>query len=126
MPIPDAQRRQLDDALRSHEDRMASLNESIRTMQGEISVHETLVGLGRNAAVRAVFDELYDHPEIATEFARNPEEFLRQKRIVLPPGTQVRVTARGRDSTRVEVRFRQPPFDYRVVWDRGEGFSLVN
>jgi hypothetical protein len=124
MPIPDEQRRQLAESLRDHDTRIAALNESIRNMSNEVRVHQTVLGLGRDAALLRALDELFDRPELAAQLAKRPKEYLIERGVTLPPDSEVRVTAAGRDVTTVELRIRDAPFDYSVVWDRHQGFYL--
>ena len=124
MPIPDEQRRQLAEALRDHDTRIAALHESIRNMRDEVRVHETVLGLGRDSALLRALDELFDRPELAAQLAERPREYLAQRGITLPHDSEVRVTNAGRDATTIEVRIRQAPFEYSVAWDRRSGFYL--
>ena len=125
MTVPDDQLRQLDAALRDHEMRMRALTESIRTMEAEARVHNTLLNLGRNDDIRAALDRIYDDPEAGRQIADDPVGFLRSTGVDLG-GADVEVSLGGDDPNMIlEARFRQGSLRYTVAWDRADGFLLT-
>src|SRR5215831_16231112 len=107
MPLPKQMQHSLELDLRNHGARLKDLRSSIATLQAEVAVHEMLMTLGKNKAVRDTLDALYDHPELARKMAQNPTAFLNSRGIVMPEGTSVAVIDSDPRSTTVEVRFVQ-------------------
>jgi hypothetical protein len=123
MPIPDEQKRRLQIDLVGHERRLSFLRQQIERLEKEAAVHEVLLGLGRDKRLSELMNELYDHPELAAEIARQPARYIEGRGIKLPHGAEIIVVEASAGDTALEAHFKQQGYAYKVAWSRNKGFS---
>jgi len=122
MPVPANQLQQLNAVMGDHEKRIESLKGQIKNMQEEIAVHETLLNLGRDSNLISALNSLADDPKLATSIADRADKYFAEKGVKFPPGTKLKVKGGGSQLV-VEAEIKQGHFDYKAVWDQGNGFS---
>lgn len=124
MPIPASQSQQLDADLKAHELRQQFLSGQIQIYQQEVTVHQTIIALGRNQKLLQLCDDLYDHPEKAGQIASDPMTYFTQNGVLFPSGTTIAVVDTDPTTTAVEASIQQGSFSYTARWDRKQGFSV--
>jgi hypothetical protein len=123
VPIPDEQAKQLQQAVREHEQREGYLQAMIRPLQDESRVHTTVVELGSNENLIDALGELYDNPDLLEHIAQDPIRYFGEKSVNFPPGAVVEVIDTNPEVTAVAATFCHGPYTYRVTWSRTDGFS---
>ena len=119
--LPDSQLQKLRDDLAVHEKRLTALENSISAQQIEADVHRVVLKLGRDQGLLNLFGELYVHPELAQEAAKDPAGFAAKRGVTLPADARVTVGVDGA----VQAELVQGSFHYLVQWDRHAGFSTA-
>ena len=124
MPIPGKQLQQLNAALNGHEKRIESLKDQIKNMQEEIVVHETLLNLGRDSNLIGALNNLLDDPKLAGNIAERADSYFAEKGVKFPTGTKLKVKGGGSQLV-IEADIKQGHFEYKAVWEQGDGFSTA-
>ncbi len=93
--LPDSQLQKLRDDLAVHEKRLTDLENSISAQQIEADVHRVVLKLGRDQGLLNLFGELYVHPELAQEAAKDPAGFAAKRGVTLPADARVTVGVDG-------------------------------
>jgi hypothetical protein len=125
MPVPAKQLQRLRVDLQEHEERLADLQSRIQELKDESIVHQTLLTLGRDDKVLNLLHEVYDRPELASDLSRSPSAYLKKRGVKFPRGTKIKVAKNEQGAAVFEAHIKQGSFNYKIVWDPQEGFSLA-
>jgi hypothetical protein len=122
MPLPDTHSADLRKRLEAHQRRIRVLRTQLRSLQQELAMHEALVTLGQNDALRAALGQLYDDADHRARFARDPVAYFREHSISLSQGVELR-SLDGSDSRKLSVSVCVGDWEVQVLWDPEVGFD---
>jgi hypothetical protein len=122
MPLPEEHLDRLRESVKSHEQRLAELRDTIRVAEEEAAVHEALLELARNQGLIEAVAQLHDDPH--SNFAQDPLSHCREQKIPLPEGVSLNPVDK-KTPDRITANVRRGDWDVEVVWDRDRGFAAM-
>jgi hypothetical protein len=124
VPLPRAHVEKLEEELVAHEQRLAVLTERIERLSQEAAAHQLIIELGRNRELINALDEVHGERKLCRELSVDPGAFFRKRGIDL--SAQGDLAAQEHDGlVAISLRSRRAGWDFSLMWDTADGFSLA-
>ena len=125
MPIPDEHLNRLRSDLGRHEQELLRLREQQVRLNTEVSVHQTIIALGRDGRVLAFLDELVDNPDdILPRLLDDQKAVLESFDLRLPDW--LTVTVSSEPTMCVRANFSVNGTRFYMQWHEKSGFAVAD
>jgi len=121
----DEHRQHLEQDLRQHSYCVDRINDEMRDLSNELTLHNVLLSLGRDENLLNLLDRLRDDEQLRREALEGGRSFFERQGIDLPPELRSVTGTTTDQGTEFRGKFvDEAGREHEAVWNSGTGFSL--